>query len=74
MKRQYDLSKRRELVCQLNSLKYLYLETRILQQQRNEKLKSRITALVQKLEHKGVATAGRVVLPTRGSRILWGEK
>jgi len=74
MQRHYDPSKRRELVCQLQSVKYLYLETRILQQHRYENLKSRITTLVQKLEHKGVATAERVVLPTRGNRILGNEK
>jgi hypothetical protein len=65
MQRHYDPSKRRELVCQLRSVQYLYVETRILQQHRYENLKSHITVLVQKLEHKGDATAGRVVLPTR---------
>jgi len=70
MQRHYDPSKRRELVCQLKSVKYLYLELRILQQYRYENFKPRITALVKKLEHKSVATAGRVVLPARGSRIL----
>jgi len=74
MQRHYDPSKCRELVCQLNSVKYLYVETRILQQNCYENLKSRITALVKKLEHKGVATVGQAVLPTRGSRILGNEK
>lgn len=72
MQRHYDPSKRRELVCQLNRVKYLYVETRILQQNRYENLKSRITTLVKKLEHKDVATVGRAVLPTRG--ILGNEK
>jgi len=74
MQMHYDPSKRWELVCQLNSEKFLYVEARILQQRRYENLKSRITALVQKLEHKGVATVGRSVLPTRGSKILGNEK
>jgi hypothetical protein len=51
-----------------------YLETRILQQQPYENLKSGIRALVQKLFHKAVATEGRVVLPTRGSRLIGNEK